>query len=184
MISTITPQQRLALLLSLFTGQLPRRRFTRLIMVDLLTETTPGTHKSTNDLSKETALSLLDRLFPTWNQVDIVPDDYPQLFELAIQANGWVDMVYPHPPQNPPGTARARKRAEYEAREAKRQEKQRNKREAKRQEKRHLEYLVHNDPIAPFFEEYQPINEDQEKLARLNAFRAKAGLPPIDRIES
>lgn len=185
----VTQQQRLAIIVDLFTKQLPRRRYTRLILTDLLMGFEPGTVHSSNDLSEDQITTLLDSRFPEWREQFIDPNDHPQLFELAQQANNLVNTIYPHKEPTPPTPEdierkRQRNHEKLLAYKARRKEKQHLaylKREAKRQANRIAEKKEQTQTKHVQTETYQN-QMDNDRLTRLNEWRAKAGLPPVEEL--
>lgn len=181
-----TQQQRLAIILDLFVKHLPRRRYTRLILTDLLMGFQPGTIQSSNDLTDEQISDLLDTLFPEWRERFINPEDYPQLFELGKEANLLVDDVYPHKP-DPVGSPenrqeRNRQRSEaYKERRRTKRQAQYEEREAKRQSKKEAERQALADKHLSIPTPHEP-TLDNGRLEKLNMWRAKAGLPPVEKL--
>ena len=175
----LNPQHRWAVVLGLFVKGMPRPRYTRLILSDLLMGNEPGTLHSSNDLSEEQASELFDYHFPEWRDGLVDIDNHPEIFELAKQANQFVDAVYPHPPQSmlDPEERAQRQRAKHEAykerRRAKRQV-QYEQREAKRQAKKTIQQETKHLEVQTYQSQM-----DKDRLSRLNEWRAKAGLPPV-----
>jgi hypothetical protein len=182
----VTPQQRWAIITDLFCKGLPRRRFTRLILSDLLMDNEPGTLRSSNDIPDNEIIDLIDALFPGCQEDKVKLDDYPHIYDLAKKANELVDTVYPHPPQptiDPEERARrgkAKLQAYKERRRIKRQA-QYEKREAKRQAKKAAMRQDLIDKHLAIPEAHEP-TLDNGKLEKLNAWRAKAGLPPVEEL--
>jgi hypothetical protein len=181
----MTPQQYIANMLDLFTKGLPRKRLTRLIMTDILLDLQPGTLKTTNELSIEQCQELANRLFPGRNDQRIELEDYSELLTLARNASKMVNDIHGLPPvpgtgkkkrgggRSPEAIARrkekmkAKRQVEYEARETKRQ--------AKKQAQR-LQSVIQSSPQETILE------RAKTNLDKLNAWRAKAGLPPVNEV--
>jgi hypothetical protein len=177
-----------------FTKGMVRRRQTRLIMTDSLLGKPTGTLQSTKELDTETVTALLDSHFPDWRIVPFDPQDYPSLITLARLSNTTALKMYgdpaiqyaPNPDKKKHHSGRspeaktrrkerihAKRQSEFEARESKRQAKH-----AAQQILEQIPSIQHTPPQESILE------RATKNLDKLNAWRAKAGLPPVNEVQS